>query len=160
MPRICQSIVSSATWGALVALPAVASCADSSPLTFAHSIAGNGCTQEDIPGVEIFLTADAWSGQAPAPVPYIRIEVARPHAGAPIDIEMSPLKRDLAKATLARAALHRDKSPTVWLTGILHFQQDSASRSVAGSYSFCADDRTCFSGSFAAPWRPGPTRCG
>lgn len=158
MPRICHSIVAGAASAALVALPAIGGCATSA--VFPHSIAGYGCTQEDIPGIEIFLTGAEWRGQPPAPVPYIRIEVARPPAGAPIDIELSPLKRDPAKRTLARAALHTDKGPTTWLSGSLHLQQDPATRSVEGSYSFCAEDRTCFSGTFDAPWRAGAARCG
>lgn len=160
MPRICHSIITSAAWGALVAVPAIGGCAGTASPAFAHSIAGNGCTQEDIPGLEIFLTSAEWRGEPPAPAPYIRIEVARPRAGAPIDIELSPLKRDPKQRTLARAALHRDKAPTVWLSGSLHLQQDPATRSVEGSYSFCTEDRTCFSGTIAAPWRPGAARCG
>lgn len=145
----------------LAALVLISACAGAAEPAFEHSIARSGCTQEDISGVEIILSAEPWrDGSAAAASSYIRIEVARPRLGQQIDAQLSPLKRDPAARVLARAALHAGKAPPTWLSGSLSFRQDADTRAVAGSYAFCADDRSCFSGSFAAPWRAGAARCG
>lgn len=161
MFRATKLFVAGAGWVAILMAPVIGACAGVTAPPFAHAIAGNGCTQEDIPGLEIFLTANDWKGEKPATAPYIRIEMTRLRTELAVDVELSPLKRDPAQRTLARAALHAaDKTSPTWLSGSMHVQQDVTTRFVRGSYSFCAEDRRCFSGSFIAPWRPGSARCG
>jgi hypothetical protein len=159
MPRMLRSIAAGVTWIAALAFPAPGECADALA-PFPHALARNGCTQEDIPGLEVFLTTQAWGGDPPAPKPYIRIEVAQLREGTLFDSGLSPLKRDPAQPKLSRAALHADKASPSWLSGSLHLDQDPVTRSVRGSYSFCTVTQDCFSGEIFAPWRPGMARCG
>ena len=141
-------------------LLALAACTSVSSADFSRAIAANGCTQEDIPGMEIFLSETGTTNQQPDGKPYIRIEVARARAGIPIDVKLSALYPDAAQPTLARATLHEGKGDWKWLSGSLKLSQAIPAGPVMGSYSFCAPDQRCFSGSFSASWRPGMARCG
>jgi len=131
---------------------------DGPPLSFA--LAGSGCTQEDIPAVEIFLTTRWWDGKDSPPIPYVRIEAAGLTPGAPGALELSPLRRDPSRRTLARAELHRDGGGPAWLSGSLRLGGVTAGRPVEGTYTFCVEPGRCLEGRFSAPWRPGRARCG
>ncbi len=139
---------------------ALVACAGVSSPDFSRAIAANGCTQEDIPGMEIFLSETGATNRQPDGKPYIRIEVARARAGNPVDVKLSALYPDPAQPTLARATLHDGKGDWKWLSGSLKLRQTIPAGPVVGSYSFCAPDQRCFSGNFSATWRPGMARCG
>jgi len=129
-------------------------------LRFTQAVARWGCTQEDIPAMEILLTTEKWKEGEVLPTPYIRIEAAGIAKGKRIGVRLSPLRRDPAQRELARAELHFDGKSVTWLSGSLHVFQNGDAEMVRGDYRFCADDAKCFDGTFTAPWHRGPARCG
>lgn len=124
------------------------------------AIAGSGCTQEDIPALEIILTVNAWNKADPPPRPYLRIEVAGIVLGAPSTLALSPLRRDPSQRIVARAELYGYEGGGVWLSGTLRLGPVSPGHTVEGAYSFCQDSDRCAEGKFKALWRPGAARCG
>ena len=130
------------------------------PAPFLHALAMPGCTQEDIPAVEILLTKSPWNGEPPVPTPHVRIEVAGVAAGARAEIPLSGIRRDPSQRVLARAGFHADDKSETWLSGTLQVYREGRTLPVQGSYTFCGEDRKCFQGSFNAPWRQRAARCG
>ncbi len=124
------------------------------------AVASAGCTQEDIPALEIVLTARSWNGEGSPPRPYVRIEVAGFPAGAEATIALSPLRRDPALRILARAELHGDDAPPIWLAGNLRIEAAGPGKPVKGRLSMCFSDASCATADFDTLWRPGPARCG
>lgn len=123
------------------------------------AVAQAGCTQEDLPAVEIFLAAAPWEGESPSP-PYVRIEAAGVTPNAPMSLKLSPLRRDPSVRALARAELHEKGEAPVWLTGSLWLNGVSRDRAVEGHYRFCDGRKRCFKGAFKAAWRGGSAGCG
>jgi hypothetical protein len=123
------------------------------------AVAQAGCTQEDLPAVEIFLAAAPWEGESPSP-PYVRIEAAGLTPDAPTSLKLSPLRRDSSVRALARAELHEEREAPVWLTGRLWLNGASRDRAVEGHYRFCDGRKRCFKGAFKAAWRGGGAGCG
>ena len=132
----------------------------SEPLPLPFVFARAGCTQEDIPGVEIFLTASAWNGEGSPPPPYVHIEAAGVRGRTYSAIPLTPGRRDPAQPLLARAQFRAGPGPSVRLTGTLGFDQKGPHMPIHGTYHFCVDGGRCFDGSFVADWRPGPAVCG
>src|SRR5262245_33375072 len=65
----------------VLAIVAALAVADSSQTTrasdgYSYAVARRGCTQEDAPAMEIYLTRTQFDGQGLPPTPYVRIEVA------------------------------------------------------------------------------------
>lgn len=125
-----------------------------------HAVAMHGCTQEDSSAIEIVLTPQRWAPPEPLPATRVRIEVAGAGAGLAGTLELSPLRRETAARTFARAELHRPGSDAGWLTGRLRLDYGGARMPVKGSYTFCAAEWGCFEGSFEAAWTGKPVVCG
>lgn len=130
------------------------------PPAFPHGIVGFGCTQEDIPGIEIVLTTQPWKGDGNPPVPYLRIEAAGLATERPGEVTLSPLRRDPTQRSLARAEFHDKHDQSDWLSGSVRIDRLVPGQPVAGGYAVCLGDGSCATGDFRAAWRPGPARCG
>lgn len=125
-----------------------------------HAVARPGCTQEDLPAVEVILTLQAWSGTGRPVAPYLRFEVAGIPPGVDARLDFSPLERR-SVGRLARAEWQDGSAPRpAWLEGSLAYRQDVPSMSVEGSYRVCGDGGNCVEGSFIAPWRARVALCG
>jgi hypothetical protein len=131
---------------------------------FPYAAAGRGCTQEDAPALEIYLTPQPFSGpDLPAP-PLIRIEVKWDDwmRLGEREIPMSQLSRwtrDLQQP-LARAELEQPNTSPVWLGGMIRLMVVEPDGRVAGSYALSAPDGRAWSDGFEAHWLDRRAVCG
>jgi hypothetical protein len=131
---------------------------------FPYAAAGPGCTQEDAPALEIYLTPQPFGGpQVPAP-PLIRIEVAWGDWTGPSgpEIPVSPLSRRGRdpRQPLARAELEQPSTAPVWLGGTIRLMAVESGRRVAGTYALSAPDGRAWSDGFEAHWLDRQPICG
>jgi hypothetical protein len=134
------------------------------PDKFVSAVAMRGCTQEDIPALELYLTSEAYSGAGLPATPYLRIEVAwdewGKHEGR--NLELIPLSRQGGhhRRPVVRAELDLAQAGPVWLAGRLHLEKVDIDRRVEGSYVFSAPDGRILTGSFRASWISRRVVCG
>lgn len=132
---------------------------------FPHAVARRGCTQEDAPALEIYLTSKPHDSNAQPQKPYLRIEVGGRNWQALVgkDLELLPLSRrgsDRAKP-LVRAELNLPtQSDTVWLEGNMKLVNAEAEKEVTGSYDFTGPGECKWKGEFKAVWTKGGGGCG
>jgi hypothetical protein len=131
---------------------------------FTYAVAMRGCTQEDAPALEIYLTQQPYRGQGFPDHPYLRIEVAGRDWGQLVrrDLDLSPLSRhdtDVRKP-LVRAEVNRDRRPAIWLRGVLRLERIKADAEVEGSYRFMESDGREWAGVFKADWVVRSAGCG
>jgi hypothetical protein len=131
---------------------------------FPYAAAGRGCTQEDAPALEIYLTSQPFSGpDLPAP-PLIRIEVAWDDwmRLREREIPMSPLSRRSRdpQQPLARAELEQPSTSPVWLGGTIRLMVVEPDRRVVGAYALSAPDARAWSDGFEAHWLDRRPVCG
>jgi hypothetical protein len=131
---------------------------------FAYAAAGRGCTQEDAPALEIYLTSQPFSGaDLPAP-PLIRIEVAWDDwmRLREREISMSPLSGGSLdpQQPLARAELEQPSTSPVWLGGTIRLMAVEPDRRVAGSYALSTPDGRAWLDGFEARWLDRRPVCG
>ena len=130
-----------------------------------HAIARRGCTQEDLPALEIVLSRERYDGTAETepPTPYLRLEVAWgawAHAGGR-PLALVPLNRNVMKdAPVARGAWHVDPTIPTWLTGTVRLQQVDVGRRVVGAYDTRGPDGVRRAGRFSASWVETRGGCG
>lgn len=144
---------------AAVALPVVGD-----PAAVPHALARRGCTQEDVPALELFLTHDAYDGKGEPPKPYLHMELAWGDFTKLVgrDLDLIPLSRqgvDRSKP-LVRAEAAPAQGASVWLSGRLRLSRVVVDQRVEGSYRFIAPDQTVWVGKFTASWVAGPHTCG
>src|SRR6478672_2011762 len=75
---------------------------------FPFAYALRGCTQEDAPALEIYLTQVGFNGEGTPSPPYLRIEIASPPTETigRLTLQLIPLRRDPAKpGRIVRAEL-------------------------------------------------------
>ena len=130
-----------------------------------HAVARRGCTQEDLPALEIVLSRERYDGAAEMepPVPYLRLEVAwgawARAGGRPLTLV--PLNRNVVKdAPVARGAWVADPTTPTWLTGTVRLQQVDVGRRVVGAYDVRAPDGARRAGRFTAEWVTQHGGCG
>jgi hypothetical protein len=134
------------------------------PSAFPESVARRGCTQEDFPALEIYVTPRRFEGKGDPEAPYIRIEIAGREfqrlVGPPM--VLSPLRRkDHDPAIpLVRAEWRASEKRTEFLDGTLTLESVVAERLVRGSYSFVSRDGARWTGAFKARWVQAPGGCG
>jgi hypothetical protein len=129
---------------------------------FAHAVAMRGCTQEDIPALEVYLTPSAYDGRQQPPKPHIRIEIERAEWDQLVgkDLELAPLSRQgLQRQVLARAELNAEEGPPIWLQGKVRLQTVKLDELVEGSYEFHGPKGE-WKGSFRARWLRRTPACG
>ncbi|MEP6920719.1 MAG: hypothetical protein ABI967_06310 [bacterium] len=139
---------------------------------FAHAIAQRGCTQEDAPALEIYLTSSRYDGAGVPAGRYIHIEVAgrdwqdllnRDLALLPLSRvgsdRMKPLVRAERVMPEQRQGGDGEKRKSAWLRGTLKLSKVVADKEVEGSYNFTGGDGR-LKGNFKASWRKGRGGCG
>jgi hypothetical protein len=130
---------------------------------FPHIFATRGCTQEDAPALEIFLTPSVFAGPGEPAPPYIRIEIGSP-ANETIrssSLTLSPLRRDPAQAgRLARAELVRQGQDPVWLSGSLTLTEAVPGRQVAGRFDFATPTGLTLNRDFKTDYSARKVVCG
>jgi len=131
---------------------------------FPNALARRGCTQEDMPAIELFLTRESFDGNAEPRKPYLHVEVAWGDftrlTGR--DLELVPLKREEKHRSLplVRAELAGEQGSPVWLSGQLRLTHVEVDKRVEGSYRFLAPDKSVLKGEFKARWVGTQQRCG
>ncbi|MGA2270371.1 MAG: hypothetical protein ABSH44_18005 [Bryobacteraceae bacterium] len=142
-----------------VALPMVG---DS--VTFPHALARRGCTQEDAPALELFLTREAFDGKNEPRKPYLHMEIAWGDFSKLVgkDLDLIPLNRNESDRSkpLVRAEVASEQGAPVWLSGQLRLSRVEVDKRVEGSYQFLAPDQTVWKGQFKARWVAAQQRCG
>lgn len=128
------------------------------PVAFSHAVAVRGCTQEDAPALEIYLTQRPFDGQGMPPKPYLHIEVAgtdwQPLVGRPL--KLIPLSREGVdpQTTIVRAELDRgERSAQIFLAGTLRIKSAQPDRPVEGHYDFGTHAGQRWAGTFRAAWQ-------
>ena len=133
-------------------------------VTFPHAVALRGCTQEDAPALELYLTPGIYSGQGEPHKPYLHIELAGSNweklRGR--DLDLLPLSRQGidTKKPIVRADLNLEEQSPVWLRGSLHLEVIDVGRKVVGAYKFVEAEGIQRSGVFNARWIPLRQTCG
>jgi hypothetical protein len=130
---------------------------------FTEATARRGCSQEDAPALEIYLTRERFETRGEPDPPYLRFEIAgRDHTaliGQSIELAgLSRVGRDAAQP-LARAEFN-DRSPThQWLRGTVRLERVEVDRPVEGAYDVEGDGEK-WAGTFSARWIAGTGGCG
>jgi hypothetical protein len=138
--------------------------AEAAPTDFPHAVALRGCTQEDAPALEVYLTREPYGGHAVPGTPYLRVEIAwgdwQQLVGS--DLVLVPLSRQglAPQQPIARAELHLEQGASVWLRGTLRLTRVEVEQQVEGSYDFVGPDVHAWMGTFTALWVLGRHQCG
>jgi hypothetical protein len=105
--------------------------------TLHYALAMRGCTQEDAPALEIYLTETPFDGVGDPSPPYIRIEVSSSpkETIAPTSLTLIQMRRDPTRpGRIARAELVGAGHDSVWLSGTITLKEVSAGGDVSGRY--------------------------
>jgi hypothetical protein len=130
---------------------------------FPESSARRGCSQEDAPALEIYLTREPFEKRGEPAPPYIRFEIAGREHTTLIgkSIELAPLSRagrDPA-SPLARGEFN-DASTHQWLRGTVTLRRLEADRLVEGVYDVKGTGDLAWVGTFSARWIAPGGGCG
>lgn len=132
--------------------------------TYPHAHARRGCTQEDAPALEIYLTPQRTEGPGQPAPPYVHIEVAWTDwdAAASTRLELVPLSRHGVdpRKPIVRAELVREAGESIWLRGTLQLRSVDVGRRVDGTYRFIGPGDEPLNGTFTATWIDSPGGCG
>jgi hypothetical protein len=149
---------------------AIAACAQPAPAgaeplnqTFPYVFAMRGCTQEDAPALEIYLTQTPFAGTGEPAPPYIRIEISSPPGETiqSLSFELTPLRRDPARpGRLARAELVQPGRDRGWLAGTVTLTEAAPGRPVSGRFDFATPAGLTVSRSFKADYPKRSVVCG
>ena len=132
---------------------------------FPYAVANRGCTQEDAPALEVYLTRKPFNGAGQPAKPYLRIEVGGRNW-------QNLLRKELQLLPLSRRGIDREKplvraelnlagqKQTVWLRGTLKLTKLEAEKGVEGSYDFSGPGERKWKGAFKASWTKGSGGCG
>ena len=155
--------------GAALATMMIAGCAMAEPADhplqnkLTHVFAMRGCTQEDAPALEIYVTQVAYAGNGDPVAPFLRFEIA----SAPtetltsVTVSLVPLNRDTRlPGPIARAGLVESGHQPLWLSGTLSLTKAAPGKTAAGNYDVRTPDGRRLHGSFSAPYSAKPTVCG
>jgi hypothetical protein len=130
---------------------------------FPYAFAMRGCTQEDGPALEIYLTQTEFKGDGTPAPPYLRIEIASRanETIASLSAELTPLRRDPAKqGRIVRAELMEAGQKPTWLSGKIELKEAVPGASVSGRLDFTSPTGAVFSRSFSAPYSNRSIVCG
>lgn len=152
------------------AIFAITACAQAVPSSdknmeqvFAYSFAMRGCTQEDAPALEIYLTQTPFKGAGNPSPPYIRFEISSSpnEAIASVTLELIQLRRDPTRpGRLVRAEFVERGHDPVWLSGTVALSEAVPGRHVSGRYNVTTPSGRRWNGSFIAAYSNSPTVCG
>lgn len=160
-----------AVLSACPALLVIAACAQTPPAgamqlppEFPHIFAKRGCTQEDAPALEIYLTRVPYRGKGDPAPPYLRFEISlspREAIAAPVVLELMPLRRDPARAGRIVRAEHVDRQHrSTWLNGAITLDSATPGKTVTGRFDVSAPGGPHWSAAFTAEYSSHPAVCG
>jgi hypothetical protein len=128
-----------------------------------YAFAKRGCTQEDAPALEIYLTQTKFGGVGDPSPPYLHIEISSSPTEAigPISLDLVPLRRDPTKpGRIARANLmERGRAPT-WLSGTIALDAVAPGQPLFGRYDFVTPAGKRLNGNFRAEYSNRAPTCG
>jgi hypothetical protein len=156
--RVCFVILTIAA--CVQATPAGAETLDQ---TLTHVFATRGCTQEDAPALEIYLTQSPFAGAGEPAPPYIRIEISSPvdetiHS---VSLELIQMRRDPAKpGRIARAELVESGKDRVWLSGTIMLNEAAPGQQVSGQFDFMTPTGLSLNRSFTTDYSKRNAVCG
>jgi hypothetical protein len=131
--------------------------------TFPHASAMRGCTQEDAPALEIYLTRSPFAGTGDPSPPYIHIEISSSpqETIAPITLNLIQMRRDPAKpGRIARAELVEAERSRAWLSGTITLTEAAPGRKVSGRYAVTTPAGRRLESSFSADYSTRSAVCG
>jgi hypothetical protein len=131
---------------------------------YTYALASRGCMRNDAPALEIYLTQEPYSGEAPPPKPYLRIEIAWGDWGKLVgkDLKLAQIpRRKLDPQTpIVHASLNLERRTPVWLQGTLRLKKVEVNKEVEGSYEFAGPNDLKSTGTFKAQWGKDGLPCG
>ena len=115
--------------------------------------------QNDARALEVYLTQEPYSGEGPAPMPYIRIEIEWSDWENVVGKELKLAQRSRPKPdphmpTVA-AELNPERQKRLWLLGALRLNKVEVNKQVEGSYEFVGPNNLKWTGAFKALWSKG-----
>jgi hypothetical protein len=131
--------------------------------TFPHAYAMRGCTQEDAPALEIYLTQTPFAGVGEASAPYIRVEISSlpSEAMEPASFNLIQMRRDPTRpGRIVRAALVESKHDPKWLSGTIALTEVTPGLRVSGHYDFTTPAGKRLDSSFTAEYSNRNAVCG
>jgi hypothetical protein len=147
----------------VVCAQAASSSAETLEQTFPHVFAMRGCTQEDAPALEIYLTQTPFAGAGDPAPPYIRIEISSPpdETIQSVSLKLIQVRRDPARpGRIARAELVELGKDRVWLSGAITLDEAAPGRHVSGQYDFTTPAGLPLNRSFKADYSKRNVVCG
>jgi hypothetical protein len=138
-PMLAIASLMAAALSCLFAYPAPSNELEATGDDFQFAVARRGCTQEDAPAIEIFLSKSKYLGSNDPPAPYIRIEVSSTSVEtiSDVTVHLVSLSRESGSVgRIARAELVDDEGRHQWLSGLLRIASLEPNEHVAGRYDF------------------------
>jgi hypothetical protein len=124
---------------------------------YTYALASRGCMQTDAPALEVYLTQEPYSGKAPPPKPYIRMEIEwgdwKNAVGK--DLKLVYRRGPDTQTPIARAELNLERQERIWLRGTLRLKKVEVNKQVEGSYEFAGPNNLKWTGAFKALWSKG-----
>jgi hypothetical protein len=130
---------------------------------FPYAFAKGGCTQEDAPALEIYLTKARFTGTGDPSPPYIRVEISSfpGEIIAPVSLSLIQMRRDPRRSgRIARAELVESIRNPLWLSGTITLHEAVPGRQVSGHYNFTAPAGGQLDSSFIAEYSNQTAACG
>jgi hypothetical protein len=135
------------------------------PADYPYAVARRGCTQEDAPALEIYLTKERWDGRGEPASPFVRFEVAWTDWAQISDSSLAlvPLSRqgiDRRQHVVRGELKLAEGKSSSWLTGRIVLKRVEMNRRAEGSYDLVGPDKGSLLGSFNAVWIESSGGCG
>jgi hypothetical protein len=130
---------------------------------FSYAFAMRGCTQEDAPALEIYLTQTPFTGVGDPSPPYIRVEISSTpdETIEPASLQLIQMRRDQTKkGRVVRAELAASQRDHIWLSGTLTLSEAVPGGRVSGRYDFTTPTGRHLNSSFSAEYSKRPAVCG
>jgi hypothetical protein len=130
---------------------------------FSNAFAMRGCTQEDVPAMEIYLTQSPYTGVGRPSLPYIRIEISSSPEEriASVTLHLIQLRRDPTnRSRIARAELVEFGHASTWLSGTVELSDATPGEKVVGRYNVMAPDGGRYKSDFVTEYSRRAAVCG
>ena len=145
------------------AVPTPVSSGSLEQLRLDHAVVRRGCTEEDAPALEIFLTGALFDGVGDPQPPFIRIEIGA-SAGerlTAVTLALQPLRRVAAlNSRIARAEFVPDLGNRLRLSGTVTLDEVTPGSRARGRYHIKLPGGRRFTGQFSGPYLPTAAWCG
>jgi hypothetical protein len=131
---------------------------------YTYALASRGCMQSDERALEVYLTQEPYSGEAAAPMPYIRIEIEWSNwenvVGKGFKLVQLSQRGPDTQTPIVRAELNLERQERIWLRGTLRLKKVEVNKQVEGSYEFTGPNNLKWAGMFKAHWGKDRLPCG